>query len=330
MKDYTIEKTFFQLQTLPGSSLYRSPVILYNRALIYHDFRRNEMKRVARTLLILSAILAVAVGCQKKTAVKGVELSVTFSEPTLSDNLITDVEYKWKTNKDFQKLDRDYNIFVHFWHNTNMLVQDDYTPDIPTSQWEKNKEYTYKRRIHIPAFIDEFDPQFKGEATLRLSVGFANPYDRSGKAELEVLSQKLKVVPPPLGTPEVIYESGWFDLETNQDAVLKQWRWTGKEAKCVIDNPHRDALLVIRGGVNLEAVKDQKISFKINDLTLAEFIATDNVFEKSFTIKKEMLGDKDEFYLTVGVDKTFVPAKIIPNSKDERDLGIQVSLIYFR
>lgn len=288
------------------------------------------MKRVARTLLILSAILVVAVGCQKKTAVKGVELAVTFSEPTLSDNLITDVEYKWKTNKDFQKLDRDYNIFVHFWHNTNMLVQDDYTPDIPTSQWQKSKEYTYKRRIHIPAFIDEFDPQFKGEATLRLSVGFANPYDRSGKAELEVLSQKLKVVPPPLGTPEVIYESGWFDLETNQDAVLKQWRWTGKEAKCVIDNPHRDALLVIKGGVNLEAVKDQKISFKINDLTLVEFIATDNVFEKSYTIKKEMLGDKDEFYLTVGVDKTFVPAKIIPNSKDERDLGIQVSLIYFR
>jgi hypothetical protein len=288
------------------------------------------MKRGARTLLIVSAILVVAVGCQKKTAVKGVELSVTFSEPTLSDNLITDVEYKWKTNKDFQKLDRDYNIFVHFWHNTNMLVQDDYTPDIPTSQWEKSKEYTHKRRIHIPAFIDEFDPQFKGEATLRLSVGFANPYDRSGKAELEVLSQKLKVVPPPLGTPEVIYESGWFDLETNQDSVLKQWRWTGKEAKCVIDNPHRDALLVIKGGVNLEAVKDQKISFKINDLTLAEFIAADNVFEKSFNIKKEMLGDKDEFYLTVGVDKTFVPAKIIPNSKDERDLGIQVSLIYFR
>ena len=288
------------------------------------------MKKVAPVLFILMAILVVAVGCQKKSAVKGVELAVTFSEPNLSDNLITDVEYKWKTTKDFQKLGRDYNIFVHFWHNTNMLVQDDYTPDIPTSQWEKGKEYTYKRRIHIPAFIDEFDPQFKGEESLRLSVGFANPYDRSGKAELEVLSQKLKVVPPPLGTPEVIYESGWYDLETNKDAVLQQWRWTGKEARCVIDNPHRDALLVIKGGVNFEAVKDQKILFKINDLTLDEFIPADNTFDKSYTIKKEMLGDKDEFNLTIGVDKTFVPAKILPNSKDERELGIQISLVYFR
>jgi hypothetical protein len=288
------------------------------------------MKRMARTLLILSAVLVVAVACQKKTAVKGVELSVTFSEPALSDNLITDVEYKWKTTKDFEKLGRDYNVFVHFWHNTNMLLQDDYVPDVPTSQWETGKEYVYKRRIHIPPFIDEFDPQFKGEETLRLSVGLANPYDRSGKGQLEVLSKKLKVVPPPLGTPEVIYDSGWFDLEVNQDAVLKQWRWTGKEAKCVIDNPHRDALLVIKGGVNLEAVKDQKITFKINDLTLDEFIATDNVFDKSYNIKKEMLGEKDEFNLTVSVDKSFAPAKVIPNSKDERELGIQVSLIYFR
>ncbi len=288
------------------------------------------MKRTTRTLLILAAIVAVVAGCQKKTAVKGVELSVSFSEPTLSDNLITDVEYKWKTTKDFVKLDRDYNIFVHFWHNSNMLLQDDYVPDIPTSQWEKDKEYIYKRRIHIPTFIDEFDPQFKGEETLRLSAGLTNPYDRSGKGQLEVLSRKLKVVPPPLGTPEVIYESGWFDLEVNQDAVLRQWRWTGKEAKCVIDNPKRDALLVIKGGVNLEAVKDQKIAFKINDLTLDEFIAADNVFEKSYNIKKEMLGDKAEFYLTVSVDETFIPAKAIPNSKDERELGVQVSLIYFR
>jgi len=315
---------------LAGLLLYIRPSILYNMALFYQDMRRNEMKRIARTLIILSAVLVVMVGCHKKAAVNGVELSVTFSEPTLSDNLITDVEYKWKTTKDFTKLDRDYNVFVHFWHNSNMLLQDDYVPDVPTSQWEKGKEYTYKRRIHIPPFIDEFDPQFKGEETLRLSTGFANPYDRTGKGELEVLSKKLKVVPPPLGTPEVIYESGWFDLEVNQDAALKQWRWTGKEARCVIDNPHRDALLVINGGVNLEAVKDQKITFKINDLVLDEFIPTDAVFDKSYNIQKERLGDKEEFYLTVSTDKTFVPAKVIPNSKDERELGIQVSLIYFR
>jgi hypothetical protein len=259
-----------------------------------------------------------------------VELTVTFSEPALSDNLITDVEYKWKTNEDFVKLDKDFSIFVHFWHNSNNLITGDYIPEVPTTKWEKGKEYTAKRRIYIPAFIDEFDPQFKGEETLRLSVGFFNPYDRSGQSEMEVLSKKLKVLPPPLGTPEVIYETGWYDLEKEPKSLLKQWRWTAKEGKCVIDNPKKDALLVIKGGVNFQAVKDQKVIFKINDLTLDEFVVEQELFEKSYNVKKEQLGDKNEFTLTIGVDKPWVPAKVLPNSKDDRELGCQISFIYFR
>ena len=280
-------------------------------------------------LLILVAGLVLA-GCQKKNPVKGVELEVKFGEPTLSDNLITDVEYKWKMTSDFQPLGRDYNIFVHFWHNSNNLIQDDYIPDIPTSKWEKGKEYTFKHRIYIPAFIDEFDPQFKGEETLRLSVGFYNPYDRSGNSEREVASKKLKVVPPPIGTPEVIYESGWYDEEANADSPLKKWRWTSKEAKCVIDNPHRDALLVIKGGVSVDQVKGQKVIFKINDAVLDEFTEPNGLFEKSYPIKKLQLGDKDEFTLTIAVDRAWIPAKFTPGSKDERELGLQISFIYFR
>ena len=286
-----------------------------------------------RNVYIWLAIIALGLSfaaCKKAGPVKGVELTVTFTEPTLSDNLITDVEYKWKTGDDFVKLDKDYNVFVHFWHNTNNLLTDDYVPEIPTTKWEKGKEYAVKHRIYIPPFIDEFDPQFKGEETLRLSVGFANPYDRSGKGEMEVLSKKLKVLPPPLGTPEVIYENGWYDLEKEPNSVLKQWRWTAKEAKCVIDNPKKDALLVIRGGVNFQAVKDQKVIFKIDDLTLDEFVVGQELFEKSYDIKKEQMGDKNEFTLTIAVDKAWIPAKVIPNSKDERELGCQISFIYFR
>lgn len=286
-------------------------------------------RKIAIWCLIIAAALSFS-ACSKKTQVGGVELTVTFSEPALSDNLITDVEYKWKTTDAFVKLDKDYNVFVHYWHKGNMLFADDYVPEIPTSKWEKGKEYAVKRRIYIPKFIDEFDPQFKGEEQLRLSIGFFNPYDRTGQSEKEVLSKKLTVVPPPIGTPEVIYESGWYDLETNPDSILKQWRWTAKDARCVVDNPKKDALLVVRGGVNLQAVKDQKITIKINGVVLDEFLATRELFEKSYDIKKEQLGDKNDFNLVFSVDKTWVPAKIVPNSKDERNLGIQISFIYFR
>jgi hypothetical protein len=288
------------------------------------------MNRKIRFAGVLFAAALAFFSCQKKTQVKGVDLGVSFAEAALSDNLMTDVTYKWKTGADFKPLDRDYTIFVHYWHDSNLIVQDDYAPDVPTSKWEKNKEYTFKRRLYIPAFIDEFDPQFKGEETLRLSSGFYNPFDRTGKSQREVLSKKLKVLPPPLGTPEVIYESGWYDQEINRDSALKQWRWTAKEAKCIVDNPKRDALLVIRGGAILEAVKGQKIVFKINDLVLDQFVPEQGLFEKSYAIKKEQLGDKDEFFLTIGVDKSFIPAKFVAGSKDDRELGIQVSLIYFR
>jgi len=288
------------------------------------------MKRTVRLgIIVLAAALAV-VGCQKKTLIKGVSLDVSFAEPQLSDNLITDITYTWKTGGDFEKFDRDYHVYVHFWHNDNMIFQDDHAPNPVASSWEKNKTYTITRRIFIPKFIDEFDPQFKGEETLRMVVGLVNPFDRSGDASREVLSRKLKVVPPPIGTPEVIYESGWYDLEVDQNNPLKQWRWTSKEARCIIDNPRRDALLVIKGGANITDVKDQKVILKINGLAFDEFIPTEGFFEKSYQIQKEMLGDKDEFTLSIGVSESFVPAKILPSSKDERELGLQISFIYFR
>lgn len=284
---------------------------------------------------IQAAVLAVilvffAFGCKKKAEVKGVGLDIEFSEQPLTDYLITDMTYHWKMEEDFEKLGRDFSVYVHFWHNNNLLFQDDHFPEVPTSKWEPGKEYSYTRRILIPQFIDEFDPEFKGEEELRLTVGLISPYDKSSKAKRQILEEELTVLPPPLDTPEIIYEDGWYDLEVNPDAYLKQWRWTAKVARCVIDNPRRDALLVIKGGVNKEALENQKVIFKINDMVIDEFIPEESHFEKSYNIKKEILGEGDEFYLTITTDKTFVPAEIIPDSADERELGVQISFLYFR
>lgn len=280
--------------------------------------------------MLVFVLMCISYGCKEKTQVKGIELNVTFAEEQLSDHLITDMMMGWKTGPEFQKMNQDLQVFVHFWHEGNLLFQEDYFPEPPTSQWEPEQEFMRSQRIYIPQFIDEFDPDFKGEETLRLVVGFFSPYDRSGKSEQKVLEKKLTVVPPPLDTPEIIYEEGWYNLEINTDAFLKQWQWTAKEARCIIDNPHRDALLVIKGGVNLEVLDDQKVTFKINELILDEFIPEESHFEKSYNVKKEMLGEGEEFYLSIVTDKVFVPAEVMPNSADQRELGVQVSFIYFR
>jgi hypothetical protein len=287
-------------------------------------------KRTATAVLVVGLMALTLLCCQKKTQVKGVELTVNFSDKTLTDNLITELQYDWKTSSDFLPVNKDYSIYVHFWHGNNMLFQDDHVPPEPTSKWEAGREYKYQRRIYIPSFIDEFDPSFKGEEELRLSVGLYNPYDRTGSPPREVLNSRLKVYPPPPDTPEIIYENGWYDQEIDPNAPLQKWRWTGPEARCIVDNPHRDAFLVIRGGVNKDIIPDQKITVKINGLTLDEFIPEEITFEKSYKVKKEMLGDKDEFNLVVAVDKTFIPSKVFPQNKDERELGCQIAFIYFR
>lgn len=288
------------------------------------------MLRKIVVLMLILFMAVIAFHCKKKSQVQGIILDVNFSEEELSDDLITDVQYTWRTDSEFVKIDQEMQVYVHFWHKNNLLLQDDHIPEVPISEWEADQEYTYSRRIYIPEFIDEFDPEFKGEETLRLSVGISSPYDRTNETQQEILEKKLKVYPPPLDTPEKIYEDGWYDLEINPDAFLGKWRWTAKEARCIIDNPKRDALLVIKGGVNLEALKDQKVIFKINDRILDEFVPEESYFEKSYNIKKEMVGEGEQFFLTIATDKVFVPAEIIPNSKDKRELGLQISFVYFR
>lgn len=284
-----------------------------------------------KTLVLLAiAVAALLPACQKKAAVQGIDLQVGFSDKTLSDNLITDVQYKWKTDAAFAKLPQDYTVYVHYWHKNNLLFQDDYVPDPPMTQWGPGKEYVFTRRIYIPAFIDEFDPQFKGEEELRMVVGIYSPYDRTGKDKIQILEKKLVVTPPPADTPQIVYEKGWFGQETDPDSFLKQWRWTGPEARCIIDNPRRDALLVIRGGVNKAILPDQKIILKINDVILDEFVPETGTFDKSYIVKKDMLGEKADFLLVVGVDKTFKPSLAVAGSQDQRDLGLQVSFLYFR
>jgi hypothetical protein len=275
-------------------------------------------------------IAVISFQCQKKSQVQGITLDVTFSEEELSDDLITDIQYTWKTDSNYVKIEQEMQVYVHFWHKNNLLLQDDHIPEVPISEWDADQEFVYSRRIYIPEFIDEFDPEFKGEETLRLSVGICSPYDKTDETQQEVFEKKLKVVPPPLDTPEKIFEDGWYDLEINPDAFLGQWRWTAKEARCIIDNPKRDALLVIKGGVNLDALEDQKVIIKINDRIFDEFIPDESYFEKSYNIKKEMVGDGEQFFLIIATDKVFVPANVFPNSKDERELGLQISFVYFR
>jgi len=289
------------------------------------------MIRKKRSLLFfVLAIAVVIVGCMQESPVKGIEVEVSFSDTPLTDKLYTDIQYTWRIRSNFKKIEQNLVAFVHFWHGSNLIFHDNHRPEIPVSSWEPDQEYSYTRRIYIPLFIDVFDPEFKGTETLKLSIGLSFPEDKSGKPLKKIYEKKLKVFPSPADTPEIVFDVGWFDFEIDPESYLKRWRWTAKEARCVVENPRRDALLVIKGGVEKNILKDQKVIFRINDLILEEFIPGKSHFEKFYRIHKEMLGEKEQFSLIISTDKTFIPARVNPDTKDERELGVKVSFIYFR
>ncbi len=132
----------------------------------------------------------------------------------------------------------------------------------------------------------------------------------------------------PAGEKEIILQSGWHPLEADANAPLKKWRWTSGEARCAVNNPRRDAQLFIRGWANKDVIPSQKITLKINNMTLDEFIPEGRIFEKSYSVRGDMLGQNNEFSLTIAVNQTFVPARVIVANRDQRELGVQVSYIY--
>jgi hypothetical protein len=304
----------FIITALEGSSLKRS---------VHHLMTKL---RALAVLVVLATLLSWP--CRKELGVRGMDLSVAFSARILTDNLFTDMSYRIRTDSSFAPITENNRIVSRFVHRGRLLFRDEYEPPVPTSKWEPDKEYTFTRRIYIPAFIDEFDAKFGGAERLELTVGLASPLHETGDSGLVLFRKTLRVV-PSADSPVIVYLSGWYGQETGTQDTERRWRWTSKEARTAIDNPGRDALLVLRGQAG-PATAGQKVAISIDGKPLEEFAPGSGEFERQFIIKKEWLGDKKDFELVIEVDKTFVPAKVTSGSKDERELGIRISLLYFR
>jgi hypothetical protein len=283
--------------------------------------------RALAVLLVLIALLSLP--CPSRPGIRGLGLAVTFSNRALTDNLFTDVTFRFRTTPDFAPFTEDLAVVSRYLYRGRILAQDVYKPPVPTSKWGPDKTYTFTRQGYIPPFINEFDPGFKGSATVVLSIGFGAPSEAPGQVVLPVLDTKLRVF-PAAEAAVIVYLSGWYEPETEPGEPARTWRWTAKEARCAIDNPGRDALLVIRGTVDPEAAPGQKITIRAAGRVLDEFTPEGAVFERHYTVRKEWLGERKDFLLVISVDKTFVPARVIAGSSDTRELGVRISLIYFR
>ena len=288
-----------------------------------------------KTLILIMAAILLLAGCGKKRETRGIELNLNLSPQPLTDCLYVNMDYTFKTGADFKKLAADFRIFVHFWRTDSkeMLIQDDHPPIKKTSAWVPGETVTYSRTLFIPQFLNEFDIDFEGYEEVKVTVGLYNPDPQAKEKSIILYEKKMNIQPASINAPEIVYNEGWYELETDiksTDSYEKSWRWTSQKAVCIIENPKKASTLIIKGGVNKAVIQDQKITLKINDIPLEEFMPETAKFSKEYVITPEMMGNKDEFSLKLETDKTFVPNKLDSSNKDNRELGIQVFFLYFR
>ena len=127
--------------------------------------------------------------------------------------------------------------------------------------------------MFIPQFLNEFDVDFEGYEEMKLTVGLYNP--KAQEKPIILFEKKINIQPASINAPEIVYDEGWNEIETNvnaKDPFGKSWRWTTAKSVCIIENPKKECTLIIKGGVNKTVFQDQKLTFRINDAILDEFI----------------------------------------------------------
>jgi len=272
-------------------------------------------------------ILLLAASCKPKPQIKA-NVSVEFNPPEMEDNALVNVTYNWNIEPGFKPIDKDLMVYVHFLDKNNkILFQDDYRPELPTSQWKEG--YTVKTQPHlllIPAITrTDTDEDFM---PIKMLVGLHDPMNAQGP-NYRVLQKDLKLTYNPKGPEKVQYAEGWYPEEWNAQMTLR-WRWTGAQAVAVVRNPKKNAILYVKGLVNKDVVADQKVKLEIAGNLIEEFTPKDPEFAKYYQIPVDQIGAEDLIQIRVSVDKTFVPAKLVPGSQDQRELGVQIFTIFFK
>ena len=283
--------------------------------------------------LIFLFIICFCVACGERNGIKGVRLKVNIQPEKLTDELYIKMDYCFDFSKKFRGFNKEYIVFVHFLDlkNKEMLISDNHVPEKRTSKWEKNDKIEYSRVIFLPKLIHKLNNDSDRYKQVELKIGLYFPKVKGHKI---ILYQKvLKIQPASLFAPAVHYGKGWWKKKTikgKKGIKLKSWVWTKKKATCIIENPGIESLLILTGNVRKKILKDQKVKFKINGILLDEFIPSTKNFSKKYILTSGMMGQGDEFILTIETDKTIIPALIKPGVKDRRELGIQIYNIYFR
>ena len=278
-------------------------------------------------LVVVAAIAALACGREQGQARVDVVPSVTLAA-SVADGEPLQIQYRWEPAAEFEPPAEDYQVFVHLLDaDGRILLQDDHFPPQPTSQWRAGQVEEYSRWLYAPRLeVEQVSVVVglyeAGEGSRALVRAGGDWVDAATVHELQVRVGDM--------TGEPVRMDGWHSPERIDESLLGQWRWSEGLAHVVFTNPRGDGILHLRAHAPYDEVGAQTLVLRVGEQEIwrTESTAADPFLER-IEVPADLMGDDKEWVeVTLEVTPVLVPRELNPESADERQLGLQVFLLY--
>ena len=124
-------------------------------------------------------------------------------------------------------------------------------------------------------------------------------------------------------TSLVEFTNGWYPWERADES---SWRWTHRTATLSFANPRTAAVFHLDYDARADLFQDplRTLTISVGDQVARSFAPDAGRQQINVLLPAAMVGGRDRVDVQVAVDQVFVPANVIADSQDTRELGIQV------
>jgi hypothetical protein len=288
------------------------------------------ISRLIRTVALVSVGLAglSASACRQKkeSAPPMATPSIALSRDRVPLGGPVDITYKFVVAND-AKFTQNYRVMVHVVDpNEELMWTDDHDPPVATTAWTPGQTVEYTRTVFVPVY------PYVGEATIQVGL-YAPNQPRVPLVGEDVGQRAYRVgrlqLAPQSDAVFSVFKDGWHPPEVADHNAMVEWHWTKKVATLAVRNPKKDSVLYLDldnpGGV-FEEPQQVTVSMVSTAATkLDQFTLTPkHEILRKIALPATALGADDTAEVRIEVDKTFVPSRLSPSSKDPRELGVRV------
>jgi hypothetical protein len=285
---------------------------------------------VALGLAVLVLVSSTLIACRRKDAPMPpmATPSVTLSHDKAPLGSPVDITYKFVVANDAH-FTEDLRVMVHVVDaDEELIFAFDHNPPIPTTQWKPGQTVEYTKTVFIPIY------PYVGEATIQIGLHSTTTQKRVALTGEDVGQRAYKIakiqLQPQTENLFTVFKDGWHPGEIAEHNATVEWQWTKKDATLSFRNPKKDSLFYLDvdnpGSVFNEP---QQVTIALGGQVLDEFTLKPRQPElRKVPLKAAQLGAGDVAEIVISADKTYVPAVLVPGSKDPRELGVRVFHAY--